>query len=51
MITAPDLQALVRKLYVAEGVDRTKATLAERHAVQRLYTINRTLAGYSAKKK
>ena len=48
MIRARDLQALHRLIYEAEGLDRTKATLEEKHQAQRRYDIKRTLVGFRA---
>ncbi len=54
-IKARDPSDLLMKLYAANGLHRDPTrvqnrpgTLAERHAIQRLYTIRRTLNGYCA---
>ena len=48
MLYACDLQSLIRKIYDAEGIDRTKTSLAQRHEAQRRYVIKRTASRYTA---
>jgi hypothetical protein len=50
-LTAPDAQTLIRKIYAAEGLDRTRATVAERYAAQRRYSIARKGNVYVAERK